>query len=127
MKRTWLRHYAASLKVLDMIPDEVIEFFNWLNPTNLTMVLGSTEPPTEMSTRNLPGDKGRPAHKAGNFTSICEPIAYKMWEPRRLTTLWSSVACYRNRFTLLLTDVRHVEIEIKLYNKINSFIKIHFD
>jgi hypothetical protein len=28
-----------------------------------TMALGSTRPPTEMSTRNLPGGKGRPARK----------------------------------------------------------------
>jgi hypothetical protein len=29
---------------------------------------------TEMSTRNLPGGKGRPARKADNLTAICEPI-----------------------------------------------------
>jgi hypothetical protein len=28
----------------------------------------------EMSTTNLPGGEGRPAHKADNFTAICEPI-----------------------------------------------------
>jgi hypothetical protein len=28
----------------------------------------------EMSTRNLPGAKGRPARKAYNLTAICEPI-----------------------------------------------------
>jgi hypothetical protein len=28
---------------------------------------------TEMSTRNLPGGKGRPAHKADNLTAMCEP------------------------------------------------------
>jgi hypothetical protein len=33
-----------------------------------------TQPPTEMSTRNLPGGKGRPAHAADNLTAICEPI-----------------------------------------------------
>jgi hypothetical protein len=31
-------------------------------------------PPTEMSTRNLPGGKGQPARKADNLTAICEPI-----------------------------------------------------
>jgi hypothetical protein len=42
------------------------------------MALGSTQPPTEMSTRILPGGKGRPSvRKADNFTAICEPIAYK--------------------------------------------------
>jgi hypothetical protein len=34
------------------------------------------QPLTEISTRNLPRCKERPA---GNFTDICEPIVYKMW------------------------------------------------
>jgi hypothetical protein len=38
------------------------------------MTLGSTQPLTEMSTRNLPGGKGRQARKADNLTAICEPI-----------------------------------------------------
>jgi hypothetical protein len=38
------------------------------------MVLGSTQPLTEMSTRNLPGGKGLPANKADNLTAICDPI-----------------------------------------------------
>jgi hypothetical protein len=37
------------------------------------MALGSTQPLTKMSTRNLPGGggKGRPARKADNLTAIC--------------------------------------------------------
>jgi hypothetical protein len=38
------------------------------------MILGSTQPLTEMSTRNLPGGKGRPARKADKLTAVCEPI-----------------------------------------------------
>jgi hypothetical protein len=38
------------------------------------MALGSTQPLTEMSTRNLPGGKGRPAREADNLTIIFEPI-----------------------------------------------------
>jgi hypothetical protein len=38
------------------------------------MVLGSTQRLTEMSTRNLPGDKEPPSRKADNLTAICEPI-----------------------------------------------------
>jgi hypothetical protein len=34
--------------------DEVIKFFNWPNPSSRTMALRSTQPLTEMSTRNLP-------------------------------------------------------------------------
>jgi hypothetical protein len=58
-----------------------------------------TQPVTEMSTRNLPGGKGRPAGKDDNLTAICEPIIYKMWELRRLTNLCVSEACYRDSFT----------------------------
>jgi hypothetical protein len=63
------------------------------------MALGSTQPLREMSTRNLPGGKGRPARGADNPTAICEPFVYKMWEPRRLTALWAFTACYRDSFT----------------------------
>jgi hypothetical protein len=38
------------------------------------MALGSTQPLTEMSTKNLPGGKGGPARKADNLTAICEPV-----------------------------------------------------
>jgi hypothetical protein len=42
------------------------------------MALGSTDPLTEMSTRNLPGgDKDRPARKTDNLTAICEPVFRK--------------------------------------------------
>jgi hypothetical protein len=61
------------------------------------MVLGSTQRLIEMSTRNLLGGKGRPAR--GADTTIYEPIVWKMWEPRRLTTLWAFTACYRESFT----------------------------
>jgi hypothetical protein len=37
------------------------------------MTLGLTQPLTEMSTRNIPGRKGRPARKA-DLTTLCEPI-----------------------------------------------------
>jgi hypothetical protein len=49
--------------------DEATGFFNWPNP----MPLGSTQPLTEMTTRNLPGGKGRTACKADNLTDNCEP------------------------------------------------------
>jgi hypothetical protein len=36
--------------------------------------LGSTQPLTEINTRNLPGSKGRPVRKADNLATIYEPI-----------------------------------------------------
>jgi hypothetical protein len=55
-------------------PNEVFFIFNLPNPSSRTMALGSTQPLTEMSTRNLPVGKGRPARKADNLTALCEPI-----------------------------------------------------
>jgi hypothetical protein len=61
------------------------------------------QPLTEMSTRNLSRGKWWLARKADNLTAICEPIVWKMWESRRLTTLWASTACYRDRYTFSFT------------------------
>jgi hypothetical protein len=55
------------------VPDEV-DFFNLRNPSSRSMALGSTQPLTEMSTRNLAGGKWRPARKADNLIAVCEPI-----------------------------------------------------
>jgi hypothetical protein len=60
--------------VVGSIPDEVTGILECPNPFSRTIVLRSTQPLTEMSTRNLPGGKGRAARKADNFTAICEPI-----------------------------------------------------
>jgi hypothetical protein len=61
-------------------------FSNLPNPSSRTMALGSTQSRTELSARSLPGGKGRPARKADNLTTVCEPIVYKMWD----------MACYRD-------------------------------
>jgi hypothetical protein len=52
-------------------PMRLLDFFSWLNPSSCTVALGPTQPLTEMSTRNLPGDKGRLLRKA-DLTAICE-------------------------------------------------------
>jgi hypothetical protein len=69
-----------------------MDFFQFLpNPSSGTMALGSAQPLTEVSTWNVAGGKGRPARNADNLTAIYEPIVWKMWEPRRLTTLWAFI------------------------------------
>jgi hypothetical protein len=52
-------------------PDEV-DFFSISSPSSCTMALGSTQPLTEMSTRNLPGVKKRPTRRTDNLAAICE-------------------------------------------------------
>jgi hypothetical protein len=43
----------VNRKVAGSIPDGAIGFFHWHNPSSRTMALGSTQPLTEMSTRNI--------------------------------------------------------------------------
>jgi hypothetical protein len=56
------------------VPMRSLEFSNLPSASSRIMALGSTQLLTEMSTRNHPGGKGRPARKIDNVTAICEPI-----------------------------------------------------
>ena len=52
-------HCATSRKIAVSIPDVVIRIFHFRNPFGRTMALGSTQPLTEMSTRDVSlGGKG---------------------------------------------------------------------
>jgi hypothetical protein len=53
------------------VPDKV-DVFNLPNPSSRIMALGSTQPLTEIITRDLPGGKKRPARRADNLAAICE-------------------------------------------------------
>jgi hypothetical protein len=66
------------------VPDEV-DFFNLPNTSSCTMALGSTQPLTKTSTRNLPGGKKWPAPSM----TKCP----KIWEPQPLATLLASTVC----------------------------------
>jgi hypothetical protein len=49
-----LRQYTTSRQVVSSISNEIIGYFNLLNPSSCTMALGSTQTLTDMTTRNLP-------------------------------------------------------------------------
>jgi hypothetical protein len=53
----WLRRYATSRKEAGSIPDEVVAFFSYPNLCSRSVALGSTQPLTDISTRNLSGIK----------------------------------------------------------------------
>jgi hypothetical protein len=51
--RSWLRHCATCRKVAGSIPYKLLAIFHWLNPSGRTTALGSTQSPTEVTTRNI--------------------------------------------------------------------------
>jgi hypothetical protein len=48
-----LKHYAATQKVAGSVPDGVTGNFHWLNASGRPMALRSTQPLTEISTKNI--------------------------------------------------------------------------
>ena len=74
----WLRCCATNRKVAGLIPDGVIGIFNWHNPSDRTMILGATQPLTEMSTRSISWGQKRPLCKADLTTILCR---CEIWEP----------------------------------------------
>jgi hypothetical protein len=96
---SWLRYYATSRKVAGTSPDEV-DFFNLPIPSSRTMALGSTQPLTEMSTRNLPaGVKGGWRMR---LTTLPPSVSWLSKEnvgaSMAHTTLWAFTAGYRDSF-----------------------------
>jgi hypothetical protein len=49
----WLGYFATNQKVAGSIPDGVMEFFIDINHSDRTLVLGSTQLLTEMSTGSI--------------------------------------------------------------------------
>jgi hypothetical protein len=60
-----------------MLQAQVTGCLIYLIHSSYTMGLGSTQPQREISTTNLPGDKGQPVHTANNFNAICDPTILK--------------------------------------------------
>jgi hypothetical protein len=81
---------------MGLIPDDVTGFSNYLILVAAqTVALGPIQPPIKVSIGNLSGHKDRLARKNNKLAANYDPIVWKMWEPRRLTTLWASTACYK--------------------------------
>jgi len=69
------------------IPDGVIGFFHWHNPSGRTMALGSTQLLTEMSARNVSwGSKGGQCVGLTTLPPSCADCL-EMWEPQPPGTL----------------------------------------
>jgi hypothetical protein len=86
--RSCLRHCATSRMVAGSIPDGVIEIFHWHNPSGRTMALRSTQPLTEIGTRNFLG-VWRPVRRADNLTTFMCRVSWNLgasasWNPQGL-------------------------------------------
>jgi hypothetical protein len=71
-----------------------------------TISLGLTHHLKEMCARNITWSRAPPALKTVNLTAIYESIIRGMWDPQRLTTVWNSTACYRDRLTSFIFNMR---------------------
>jgi hypothetical protein len=76
-------------KVAGSIPDYVIGIFHWHNPSDRTMALGSTQPLTEMSTRNISWGQRRPVRRA-DLTTFMRRLSRNLrasasWNPLGLS------------------------------------------
>jgi len=65
-------------------------FFHWHNPSGCTMVLGSAQPLTEMSTRNVSWGYRRQVRRADNLTTFMCRLSWNLgawtsWNPQGLS------------------------------------------
>jgi hypothetical protein len=77
---------ATNRKVAESIPDGVIGIFHLHNPSCRTVALESTQPLTEMSTKNISWGKGG---RCVGLTTLPPPCAdcLMIWEPQPPGTL----------------------------------------
>jgi hypothetical protein len=98
--RSWIRVQMRPMNVF---------IFNLPNHSSRTMTLGLTKLLTDTSSRNLSvvkrvaGTWGWQPHSSG-LTAIC-----RMWDPRRLSTLWASMVCYGDRFTFFFSACNEIK------------------
>jgi hypothetical protein len=102
LSTNWSRHCATKQQVAGSIPDGVSGFSHWHNPVSCIMALGSTQPLTEMSTRNISwGVKAAGAYGWQPTTRMC-------WLSRNLgaSTSWNPVGLSRPVMGLLSTNTK---------------------
>jgi hypothetical protein len=116
---------ATSRKVLVPLPD-VTGFFSWPNLHIDTMALYWTQPQAE----NFESKWWLPARKADNLSAICEPIVWKLLDPRRP----HSPMGLQNMFLFVALNYWHnliwqniFLINIAIENRIEENYTPHFD
>ena len=101
LKSSWLRYGATSREVAGSVAD-VTRIFHWHNPSGRTVALGSTQPLTEMSTRNISW-RVKAARCIG-LTTLPPSCAdcLEIWEPQYPGTLRACPGLYRDCFTFYI-------------------------
>jgi hypothetical protein len=79
-------------------------FFNLFNPSSRTMTMGSTQPLTEMSTKN----RLKCGRRLRLISTVCKPSVYTKREPRYLTNLWAFTSCYRDNITFFYLKYAYI-------------------
>jgi hypothetical protein len=85
---------ASCRTVPGSIPGGVTGFFSDIFPSDRTMVLGSTQLLVKMSTRNIPGDKGRPVLEVDSLTTFMCRMSCKSGSLNLLEPSGPHRACY---------------------------------
>ena len=79
--RSWMRHCRTSRKVAGSIPDGVIGIIHCHKPSGCTVTLVSTQPLTEMSTRNIYWGKGGRCIRLTLLPPSCADCL-EIWKPQ---------------------------------------------
>jgi hypothetical protein len=118
----WLKclgHYVTSRKVAASIPDGVTGIFHWHNPSGRNLALRSTQPLTEMITRNISwGKSGRcvgPTTLSHSYADCLE-----IWEPSGTLgvwpgLLWGLLFYFLSRVLYRWVRVSYTEINCDMY------------
>jgi hypothetical protein len=104
-RSTWerisLRYCTTDWKVTGLISNGVTGIFHLHKPSGHTKTLQSTQPTTEMSTRNIScGDKGSQCIGMTTLPPACANCL-EIWEPQSPATLRACLALYGDCFTFL--------------------------
>ena len=86
-----MRHCATNRKVSGSFPDAVTGIFNCYNPSGRTMVLRLTQPPTEMTTRNISWGQRWLVRRADNVTTVMCRLSRNLGSSKS----WNCNSCNR--------------------------------